>query len=405
MRTLFVAPLPLYDRASGDLRLFRLLQSLARRHNVEFCSVGLEWQLSQLSQTELERYRSALSGIGVDVLREGVPATLRRRAYDEIWFEFFSNATPFVDFARTYQPHGRLVIDTVDVHFVRMLAKARLTGIEADMTKALEVKARELKVYRRVDALITVTDRDAEALSGAGVQTPAFTVPNVHPAHEPSHFPRSRGPRLVFVGSFRHGPNEDAVLHFCREVLPLIVSTAPHTTLTIVGDAPSADVRALASQHVTVTGFVPETTPYLRGSDISIAPLRYGAGMKGKIGEAMSFGLPVVTTSVGVEGFGLEPGKNVLVADDPRSFAASVLQLHTDAALYERIRMAGYSFIKDNYGPDAVGRLVLDAVDRIATLPLKAIAFPNKVGIRATDLFDRYIAWRIPTFGRHRSGT
>jgi O-antigen biosynthesis protein len=402
MRILIVSPLPLHDRASGDLRLFRLLQSLVTKHDVDFCAVGSEWQLRDLGQTELERYRRELSGIGVKILREGVRPALRKRRHDQIWFEFYSSARPFIELTRAYQPHARIVVDTVDVHFVRMLAKAQLTGKKAAMARALEVKAQELEVYRRVDGLITVTDQDAEALTVAGIQTPAFTVPNVHAVHDPSRSSRSGGPRLIFVGSFRHGPNEDAMIYFCREVLPLITAQAPQTTLTIVGDAPSAAVRALTSEQVTVTGFVPETAPCLHAADISIAPLRFGAGMKGKIGEAMSFGLPVVTTSVGAEGFGLEPGRHLLLADDPRSFAAAVLQLHTDTALYEQIRIAGHSFIKDNYGPDAVGQRALLAVNQIGLLLPKSVRFLRKAGIRAGDLFDRYIAWRVPEFRQRR---
>ncbi len=405
MRMLIVSPLPLYDRASGDLRLSRLLESLAARHNVQFCAVGLEWQRRNIGELELERYSRQLSGIGVQVLGNGVTATLRTEECDQVWFEFFSNAAPFIELARTFQPDARIVVDTVDVHFVRMLAKARLSGTEADMARALDVKARELEVYGLVDALITVTDQDAVAIRAAGVRTPSFTVPNVHPVSDPTRAPRAGGPRLVFVGSFRHGPNEDAVIYFCREILPLILERAPQTLLTIVGDAPSAELKALESEVIEVTGFVPETAPYLRASDISVAPLRFGAGMKGKIGEAMSIGLPVVTTSIGAEGFGLVPGNHLLVADDPHSFAAAVLQLHSDATLYERVRMSGHAFIRDNFGPMAVSGRALGAVDAIATLPTKSLGLLARARVRAADLYDRHLAWRMPALKSGRSET
>lgn len=395
MKLLVIAPLPMTDRASGDLRLFRLLESLVGRHQIDFCPVGVEWQLRDVGASELERYCLNLENIGVRLLKWGVHATLRTGLYDQVWIEFFSNAIPYLEFARTFQPRAQIVVDTVDVHYIRLLAKAKLTRLVEDERKAYDIRRQELGVYRVVDGLIAVTAQDADALRDASVHTPTFIVPNVHPCQALADMKSDDGPNLIFVGSFRHSPNVDAVVYFCHEILPLIQLHAPRTTVTIVGDAPTDEVRALASDRVTVTGFVPSTEPYLRTGGISIAPLRFGAGMKGKIGEAMSYGLPVVSTAVGAEGFGFVPGEQLLVADDSASFAQAVLALHSDRSLYERIRRAGHAFIESSYGPAAVGRMVLDAVDRVSMLQPRPISLLRRTKVLAADFYARRIAWRF----------
>src|SRR5690606_5885980 len=118
------------------------------------------------------------------------------------------------------------------------------------------------------------------------------SVPNIH------RFPEKLPPlveesTLIFVGDYRVPPNADAVQFFCKDILPLIHKRVPRARFMIVGNAPTDEIRALASDQVIVTGYVPEVAPYLARSRISVAPLRYGAGMKGKVGEAMSHGVPV----------------------------------------------------------------------------------------------------------------
>jgi glycosyltransferase involved in cell wall biosynthesis len=105
---------------------------------------------------------------------------------------------------------------------------------------------------------------------------------------------------MIFVGGFRHEPNIDAVVYFCEEILPRVKNVIPEARFTIVGSYPPVEVKNLNNEYITVTGHVSSTTPYLQESYVSVAPLRYGAGMKGKIGEAMAHGLPVVTTTKGV---------------------------------------------------------------------------------------------------------
>lgn len=395
MKLLVISPYPMYDRASGDLRLYQLLGMMGRPHEVYFCCVGQEWQLPLVGEDEIRRYKADLAAIGVHVLDDSVHEALRRNRYDMIWFEFYYHAAPFIDFARAFQPQAKLVMDTVDVHFIRLAAKAAVSGDPEDAVTARREKIRELDIYSRVDAILTVTEADALELRNERLITSCHIIPNVHEIHDPVPAKSADGPELIFVGSFRHEPNLDAVRYFCEEIFPLVLAQVPNAHLSIVGASPPSEILDLASERIEVTGYVPDTAPYLQRSDISIAPLRFGAGMKGKIGEAMSFGLPVVTTSIGAEGFGLTPGEHVLVADEPERFADEIIRLYEDKRLYEQVRIAGHDFIRTNYGPEAVNGKLDQALKSIGDLAPSKLPALESLKIRFLDFVERHVLWRL----------
>ena len=135
---------------------------------------------------------------------------------------------------------------------------------------------------------------------------------------------------LVFIGSFQHPPNVDGVLWYAREVLPRLRERLPGVPTYIVGSNVPSAIRALAADDFVVTGFVKDVDPYFTGCRVSMSPLRYGAGVKGKVNLAMSYGLPVVATSPSIEGMYLVPGQDVLVADDADAFAEAIAQVYRD---------------------------------------------------------------------------
>ncbi len=239
------------------------------------------------------------------------------------------------------------------------------------MEAAKARQADELSVYKSADITVTVTDEDARVLLQDAPGLKTVTISNIHVMHDPIQPETVQRKSLIFIGSFKHEPNIDAVHYLCNEIWPRINKVKPDVLLKIVGNAPPESVKARTSENIEILGFVPETGPFLESSGISIAPLRFGAGMKGKIGEAMSYGLPVVTTTVGVEGFGLTSGVNVLVGDTPEEFAGSVIKLINDEQYYDRVRMAGYHFIAENYSEPTVKKRVYDIFDNLENFPVQ----------------------------------
>jgi hypothetical protein len=206
------------------------------------------------------------------------------------------------------------------------------------------------------------------------------------------HDPEPAGPGfdarsgLLFVGSFWHAPNVDAVLWLCREVLPLARRQLPDLHARIVGAGAPPEVRALAGEGVEIAGQVPDLQPDLDGARVSLAPLRYGAGVKGKVGEAMAHGLPVVTTSIGAEGMGIEPGRHALVADDAEAFAAAIVCAHQDQDLWESLRDAGRELIAARQGREPAARALteLDARLRPRTTYLATPDWDDQASVRAS---------------------
>lgn len=357
------------DRESGALRFFQMLEMLASTHEVTMSCYELQVQRARLGDAGARRYREALTRIGVRVAELDPLQSMRRSRFDAVLFEFYESASYFLHDARLLQWPAPIIVDSVDVAFNRLYARAGVTGSASDLARAAEVKRVELETYRNADHVIAVTEQDRAILLAEEPALSVGVVPNIHVIHALDGEGRRAPDSLVFVGGFRFDPNVDAMLYFCREVMPLIWQRVPTATLKIVGDSPPDAVRDLACERVQVTGWVPDVQPYLQSSRVSVAPLRYGGGMKGKIGEAMAAGLPVVTTPAGIEGFGLTPGRDALVADTPEGLASAVVTLLEDPAAYEAVRRAGSKFIADRFSPQAVEAKLLRFFGEAAANP------------------------------------
>ncbi|MCK7508778.1 MAG: glycosyltransferase family 4 protein [Desulfobacterales bacterium] len=180
---------------------------------------------------------------------------------------------------------------------------------------------------------------------------------------------------LLFVGNFNHPPNIDALLYFVEIILPIVKRTLPDIALNIVGNNPPKEILSLERKEIIVAGHVPSTEPYLRKARVSVAPLRYGAGMKGKIGEAMAHGLPVVTTSIGAEGMGLVSGETAFISDSPQEFAEYIITLCTDNSKWQSMASAARLLILDNYSPQKASLRLVEILRQAESLrPLKSPA-------------------------------
>ena len=147
---------------------------------------------------------------------------------------------------------------------------------------------------------------------------------------------------FLFIGGFPHLPNVDAVIYFCDEILPLIRQKLPDVKFHIIGNAPPAQVLELANRDgVIVHGFVKDVTPLFRKCRLSVAPLRFGAGIKGKIATSMANGVPVIATRLAAEGMDIEADKHVLVADDPQQFADAFIRAYRSEDLWTQLSENG----------------------------------------------------------------
>ena len=192
---------------------------------------------------------------------------------------------------------------------------------------------------------------DAEILRGRYPDIRCSVVPS---GYDPDYFhpPADPPPRdeahLVFVGSMDYGPNIDALTDFVARVLPKLLERRPDLRLSIVGRNPVPEVRALASDHVMVTGGVPDVRPWLTHATAMVVPLRIGGGTRLKIAEAMAMDCPVVSTTIGAEGLGLEHGGELLLADDTRAMVEACLGLVEDPAAAAAMAGRARAFIEEH---------------------------------------------------------
>lgn len=367
---------PRYDQTSGDLRLYSMLKILSTSYDIVYLA-----SIAHPDPSEELRYSSSLQelGIKVSVGKFGLVNLFRKNKFSAAIIEFYYNAKHSLPKIKLLQPACVVIIDTVDVHYLRFYLKYQLTSDINDLHKAEKTKREELGVYRQADIVITVTDEDARVLLNDCNGLLLRTISNIHHIVPSKSAQDKNG--IVFVGGFSHDPNIDAVLYFCKEIFPLIRKVVPNAKFTIVGSNPPEVIKALSSDAIFVTGYVPSITPYLQANYISVAPLRYGAGMKGKIGEAMAHRLPVVTSPIGSEGMGLVTRKNAMIADSPESFAMAVVELIKDENLYRTIANNGLEHVKNNYTDVQVGRQIRAILAEARNMPVKKITFLEKAGV------------------------
>jgi glycosyltransferase involved in cell wall biosynthesis len=343
--------LPKPDRNAGDRRFFALLEMLARYHHVH---LWVESISSNLSTDHIGTYCHNLKAVGVRLLRPGwksFATALAKTHYDIGFFELYRVAERNASDFRDRQPGAKIIIDSVDVHFAREGAGAEFGVI--DVSQADETRRKELAAYRTADAVIVVTDDDERILRAEGDMSPLFLLPIVMPVHPRT--PGTRQPELLFIAGFDHPPNLDGLRWFVKDIWLRVHEEVPDARLTIIGSNTPAEVEAFGTMNgIQVLGFVEDTTSHLDRAAISIAPLRYGAGMKGKVVEAMSYGLPVVTTSVGMQGINAVSGEHCLIADNAAEFAEALITLLKDPQRAQEIGLAGQDHIAGLCSPERV---------------------------------------------------
>ena len=344
---------PFYDRGAGARRAFELLR-IMRRLGYHVIFVPDDGKLHQ-------PYAGELAAAGIEIARSrGGAAAVQTVAQNAPRAGIAWLSRPAL--CAKYLPVGRansraaIIYDTVDLHYVRLegaRSHARPDGDPAAM--------RELELYLAMQCDRTVVTAEAEraTLQHEGVAQ-CVVVPVIQPPSENEAPPFSARSGVLFVGNYTHAPNEDAALWFCREILPL-VREHENVPVTFAGADPTRRVQALRAAGVAVPGFRKTLAPLFDAHRIFIAPLRYGAGIKGKVVEALAMGIPVVLTATAAQGIGLCDGRDALICDSAADFAAAVVRLNGDPELWASLAMAG-SVAARAFSPEAVLPLVREAL-------------------------------------------
>ena len=331
---------PTPDRDSGSLRMWHLLRNLV--------DLGCRVTFVPDDFDPMQPYTRRLQSMGIEVLYGDVDMIVRIADLGpRLQLAILSRpyvAPRYLHIVREHAPNARVAFDTVDLHFLREQRRAageagRGSGV-ADSFRELE-----LGVARGSDVTIVVSEEEREQLAAVAPDIEAEVVPNANELSPDVPGPEGRD-GLLFVGGFEHIPNVDAAVYLARTVMPRVWRRVPDVALTIVGADPPAEVRALDSPGVKVAGWVEDLEPLLRESRAVVAPLRYGAGMKGKVTQSLAAGLPVVTTTIGAEGLNAVDGEHLLVADDANGFADRVADICTNDELWRSLSASGQHLVE-----------------------------------------------------------
>ncbi len=344
---------PRVDRDSGSVDIDNLLTALA---DLGFDSTFLA--LREAVQSSPARERLEARGVRCVAARDAADAErfLARHggAVDLcVLCRAFSGGA-MLQAVRDHCGKARLVFNTIDLNYVREQRRAVLTGDRRLAELAQWAQQREEEIIRACDATLVVSTAELELLAHTMPDAYAVQMPLARPIRPPvAPFAARSG--IGFIGGFAHAPNVDAVRSFLADTWPLVLRHLPDCTFSIVGaDFPSDLLEGVAAvSQVRALGHVADIAPWFESLRLTVAPLRYGAGAKGKIASSLAAGVPCVASPVAAEGMQLQDGSGVLVAADPEMFAAHVRDVHNDAALWTSLSERAQAYARRTLSLDA----------------------------------------------------
>jgi GT2 family glycosyltransferase len=334
------------DQDSGSVRLCYLMGCLA--------SLGYGVTFMADNRAHAGKYTVALQQAGVEVVYEPWIESLSRffgergADYDFVMVSRHYVASNYLSLLKRYCPQAKFIFDTVDLHYLREERMAELENSLPLRRAAAQTRRSELAVINAADATIVVSPVEKTVLERAAPEAKVHVISNVHELVG-SQRPFADRKDIFFVGGYQHPPNIDAALWFVGRIWPLIRKELPKMEFHLIGSKAPEKIRTLDGNGVRFHGFVKSLEPWLDGCRLAVAPIRYGAGIKGKVNISMSRGQPVVATPMAVEGMFAQSGREVLVAETAEDFAAEVIRLYNDENLWNRVSEAGLENVRQYF--------------------------------------------------------
>jgi GT2 family glycosyltransferase/glycosyltransferase involved in cell wall biosynthesis len=345
--------LPKPDQDSGSLRMFQILKLLRQLgHRVAFIPDNLA------NETP---YAAELQKRGIQVVH--YPYIKKVRDYltahgselDVVVLSRCDFARKYTADVRRHAPQSRIIFDTVDLHHVREGGEAELTGDLEMLRNAQQKQELEYQAVEQADETWVVSPLEQQLLQESFPAKSIQLVSNI--VDIPGSKMRFSSRRdYLFIGGFQHRPNIDAVLFFAQKIYSLVRQHLPDAKFYVLGGKAPPEIAALATEGIIIAGSQKDVRPFFDGIKLSIAPLRFGAGVKGKINQSMAFGVPVVATSRAVDGMGLRDREDVLIADEPDAFARAVIELYQSEELWARLSANGIEKTRELYSPETARR-------------------------------------------------
>lgn len=330
---------PTPDRDSGSLDVFNSIRIL----------IGLGYRVTFIPESNLlplGPYTAALERLGVECLSYRDTFSVQeylRRIGDQLDVVMLFRAPVAIRHSaavRRYCPAAKLIFSTIDLHFLRE-ARSRNGHEGLDRSRMTLLHRAELRCIQEADHSIVISEAELDVVHRELPGVPVSVVPLVREFEvAPTRNFNARS-GLAFVGNYQHPPNIDAVLFFLKDVWPIIHKRLPDARFFVVGSYMPEVIYEAKSEGVELLGFVDCLDELFGQIRLSVAPLRVGAGLKGKVATSLGYGVPIVMTTIAAEGMGLQNGDDALIADDPAAFAEAVIRIYSDTALWDRLSIRG----------------------------------------------------------------
>lgn len=360
-RALFIDDtVPTPDRDAGSNAALEHMRSLQRLgYQVSF--VGAD------NMAKISPYTEALERVGIHCYYApyywSVEEIFRRetRPFDLFYVHRVANMTKYASMIRQRCPGSRIVFNVADLHHLRHEREAALRQSPVLERKAQALMAAELAAVAAADAVIVHSTHEQDVLAQAGVTTRVHVMPWTVRA-EPGPAPFAARSGIALIGGYNHTPNVDAAEWLADTIMPLVAPQGIECLL-VGSDMPDA-MRALERPGVRVLGHVADLSTVLERVRLTVAPIRFGAGLKGKVLTSLAAGVPCVMTRCAAEGMGLPEAYDVAIADTADGLAERIIQVHADPALFAMLRDAGLAFVDQACAPSRIDALLAAACQR-----------------------------------------
>lgn len=337
--------IPEYNKDSGSRRLFELIKLMLKNNISVFLLADIkEYKyksdyIEKFQDLGVTVYQPSIDKCGSLITRTKFIHAIAKHI-NFVWLHRPDVFDDYFSIIKKANANATFIYDMVDFHYLRLLReweKTKIPEIKKDAENYLEI---ELNNCKNADVIVVISENDKEALKAHyNSEEKMHIIGNMHQfiKKDETFVPVESRQDLLFVGSFRHKPNVDTVFYLKEQIMPLVWQEKPEIVVNIVGSYTTNEIQSLHSEKFNIVGYVEDITGHFKTAKLFVAPLQYGAGIKGKIGQSLEHSLPLVTTDVGAEGFDFLPYAQHVIANNPMELASKIIELYTNVDLWNTI--------------------------------------------------------------------
>ena len=365
---------PGFDVGSSNLRIFHILKILvAAGHKIDHLYFN--------RYEDDERYKAAFDGAVNFIKVLGTVNSFSNYLHfnkveklDCVWItnlwsvDYLNLAIQLTQWLKRNRPQTKVIIDTMDFHYKKFIRKFNISHEHENLLEARYFLEAEKRLYPLADEVLTVTEVEKrDMIDNIGSNCNVGVIPNIHTISAQGPDLQQRR-HICFLGSFRINHNADAVRWFLKEVFPLIVEKAPEVEFHILGfNNEQFRAELEVEPNVKVIGYVQDAESAVAGYRLFVCPMIYGAGMKGKLGLTAGVGTPIVTTTIGAEGFDFVDGQHCFIADTGEEFARKCLHLLSEDSLWNQFSRKAKEMVAEKFSIRAVSEKIHALLQSVTT--------------------------------------